>query len=146
MVNITSEVCSEVYDIIYNMKLYNKIPKGFIEIINKNRNPQYKVNIDYSKSINEQELQRGTRVVLALIYRDYLCSEEERKALIKRDKEELKQKEIEQREMYNPDNLFKSRIEKKEEPSMQNETSMVVYKETIFQKIINIFKKIFRIK
>ena len=146
MVNITSEVCSEVYDIIYNMKLYNKIPKGFIEIINKNRNPQYKVNIDYSKSINEQELQRGTRVVLALIYRDYLCSEEERKALIQKDKDELKKIENELKERYNPDNLFKNK--KIEEIEIKGEIqALVEYKEkTFIQKVWNKIKSLFKRK
>lgn len=144
MVNITKEVCSEVYDIIYHMKLEKKIPKGFIELINKNRDMEYKVNIDYSKNINDQELQRGTKVLLSIIYRDYLCSEEERKALIKRDQEELKRIEEEKREKYNPDNLLKKNIEKNQ-AEVKDETSMVIYKETIIQKFLKKIKRIFRI-
>ena len=40
MVYITNQVCSEVYDIIYHMEkeLFNKIPKDFIDLINKRIN------------------------------------------------------------------------------------------------------------
>lgn len=145
MVNITNQVCSEVYDIIYHMEeeLFNKIPKNFIDLMKQNRDENFEVNIDYSKSINDQDLQRGTRVILSLIYRDYLCSEEQRKTLIEKDEKELKQIEEEIREKYNPDNLFKKRIEEKEEPEEQN--SMVIYKETIIQKLFNKIKKLFHL-
>lgn len=113
MANITKQAFSEVYDIICHMDLEKEIPNDFLELINKNRDVQYKVNIDYSKSINEQELQKGTRVLLAIIYREYLCSEEERNDLIRKDKEELNRIEAELREKYNPNNLFKKGIDKK---------------------------------
>lgn len=123
MVNITNQVCSEVYDIIFHMEneLFNKIPKSFINIIEQNRDEKYETKIDYSKSINDQELQRGTRVILSLIYRDYLCSEKQRKILIEKDEKELKDEEIE------------------------NPKSMIIYKETIIQKIINKIKKWFHL-
>ena len=59
----------EVYDILQhlNTKLYKKIPQSFIEFIDENRNKEYKVNIDYTKSINSQKLQKNTRIILSLI-------------------------------------------------------------------------------
>ena len=133
MLNITKQEFSEVYDIIFNMELYNKIPKSFIELIDNNRDTSYKVNIDYSKSINEQELKKGTRVLLSLIYRDYLCNEEERQTLIKKDKEELKKAEEELRERYSPDNLFKNKSENKKE----NMQMVQIEKVSFWTKIIN---------
>lgn len=140
MLNITRQAFSEVYDIIDNMELYNEIPKSFIDLIDSNRDTQYKVNIDYSKSINEQELQKGTRVLLSLIYRDYLCSEEERQILIKKDEEELKKIEEELREKYNPDNLFKNKKENKEE----NMQIVKIEKVNFWTKIINKIKSLFK--
>lgn len=141
MLNITKQAFSEVYDIIYNMELYNEIPKSFIDLIDSNRDTQYKVNIDYSKSINEQELQKGTRVLLSLIYRDYLCSEEERQILIKKDKEELKKIEEELREKYNPDNLFKNKKENKEENLQMIKIEQVNFWTKFINKIKSLFKK-----
>ena len=141
MLHITKEAFSEVYDIIYNFEINNKIPKNFIELIDNNRDKQYKVNIDYTKSINDQELQKGTRVILALIYRDYLCSIEERECLIKQDKEILEKIEKEKREKYNYDNLFKN----KETPRIKEEVvAMVEYKQSNFiLKILNKIKSFF---
>ena len=147
MVNITNQVFSEVYDIIYHMEeeLFNKIPKGFIKMIQQNRDENFAVNIDYSKSINDQELQRGTRVVLSLIYRDYICSKEEREEIIKTDEEELKRVEEELKEKYNPDNLFKNRKYKMEEIQEENNnTEMIVYKENIIQKLFRKIKEFFK--
>lgn len=143
MVDITKEVCSEVYDIIQHMKkeLVNKIPNSFINLIKQNRDENFIVNIDYSKRINDQELQRGTRVILSLIYRDYLCSKEQREELIKKDKEELKIIEEQLRKKYNLDNLFKNNKNKLEKIE-EKETTMVIYEETIIQKFLNKLKEI----
>ena len=82
---------NETYDIICHLdkNLYDKIPKNFLELIKKNVEPDYKVNIDYSKSINDQDLKKDTRILLSLIYRDYLCSQEEKNKLIQNDKRQL---------------------------------------------------------
>ena len=144
MLNITEQVFSEVYDIIYNMKIDNYIPKEFVELINNNRDKQYKVNIDYSKSINDQELQRGTRVIVSLIYRDFLCNKEERQFLVNKDKEKIKKYEEELREKYNTDNLFKNRNNttnhKKEEMQM-----IKIEKMNLFEKILKKIKMFFKI-
>lgn len=88
---MTRQAYSEVYNIInhFEKELYAKIPQSFINAIKKNRDLNYKVNIDYTKTINEQELLRETRVILSLIYRDYLCTDEQRKEIILNDKKNL---------------------------------------------------------
>ena len=144
MLNITKQAFSEVYDIIYNMGIYNEIPKSFIELINSNRDIEYKVNIDYTQSLNEQELQKGTRVLLSLIYMDYLCSQEERQMLIQKDKNELIKIEEEKREKYNPEILFKKQVKNIEEVKT-NEQSIMIYKESILKRLINKIKSIFHV-
>ena len=142
---------TEVYNIInhFEEELYNKIPKKFINLIEQNMDNTYNSNIDFTKSINDQELLHETRVILSLIYRDYLCSEEEREALIQKDKIELAKYEEELREKYNPDNIFKNRQPTvlKEEETLEEtveETSMVEYKESFVKKIFNKIKSIFK--
>ena len=102
---------SELYDIINHLEpeLYKKIPKEFIEKIDENRDKKFNVNIDYSKSINDQELLKDTRIILSAIYRDYICSKEKRQELIKNDRIELAKLDKAKREKYNPDDLFKRR-------------------------------------
>ena len=136
---------SEAYDIILHMdkELVKKIPEKFIKFVEQNKAENYKTNIDYSKSINQQELQKGTRVILSIIYRDYLCSSEKKKELMKNDEDELKRIEQELREKYNPDNLFKKK-EKIEETTECVE--IIEYKEENFlikliKKFISFFKR-----
>jgi len=139
--NIDKKVFSEVYDIIYHMEknLYKKIPKQFIHFIKENKDDNYIINIDYSKSINEQELLQQTRVMLSLIYRDYLCDEEERKELIEKDKKELKRIEEGIREIYNPDEIFKN---KKQEND--NKLPIEVKRKNLLEKIIEFIKNIIK--
>ena len=72
--NNINQAFSEVYDIVNHIEkdLYNKIPKNFIAMLEKNKDEKYVPQIDYSKSINEQKLLKDTRVILSLIYRDYI--------------------------------------------------------------------------
>ena len=58
--------------------MQDKIPSSVIKFIDDNRNKDYKINIDYSKNINEQPIKKDTRILLSIIYRDYLCGDEER--------------------------------------------------------------------
>ena len=147
MENTMNQSYSEVYDIIKHLdkKLYNKIPTGFIEMLREKMDNNYNVEIDYNKSINEQKLLKDTKIILSIIYRDYLCSEEKKKELIEKDKADLVRYENEIRERYNPDKIFKNRIqENNTEKTKENITAMVEYKESIFLKIIEFFKKIFK--
>ena len=147
MENTMNQSYSEVYDIIKHLdkKLYNKIPTGFIEMLRENMDNNYNVEIDYNKSINEQKLLKDTKIILSIIYRDYLCSEEKKKELIEKDKADLVRYENELREKYNPDKIFKNRIqENNTEKTRENTTAMVEYKENIFLKLIEFLKKIFK--
>ena len=147
MENTINQSYSEVYDIIEHLdkKLYNKIPAKFIKMLKENMDNNYNVEIDYNKSINEQKLLKDTKIILSIIYRDYLCSEEKKKELIEKDKADLVRYENEIRERYNPDKIFKNRIqENNTEKTKENITAMVEYKENIFLKIIEFFKKIFK--
>lgn len=137
---------SEVYDILQhlNTKLYEKIPQSFIEFIDENRNKEYKVNIDYTKSINSQKLQKNTRIILSLIYRDYLCTNEQKEQLIDSDKIELqKQREILNNQL-NLDKIFHKRSDLTEMPK-EEKVSMIVYKKSLFHKIINKISKILKL-
>ena len=152
MVNITKQTFSEVNDVLNHMddELYNQIPKKFIKLIKNNMDENYKVSIDYSKGINNVDLSKETRLVLALIYRDYICDDNERKELIESEQHELRKIEQELREKYNPDNIFKKQKNKEEnteeikESTEENQTNMTIYKESIFIRIINMIKRVFR--
>ena len=111
MENNYGKIFAEVLDIINNSEkeVKAKIPEKLYQQFEKNTDKSYKVNIDYSKEDWDNNISEETKEILALIYRDYIVSPEERKELIKEEAEFEKQKELELREKYNPDNLFKNK-------------------------------------
>ena len=147
------EAFTEVNEIIKMMpeELVNKIPNKFREMIEEERDKGYVPNIQ--EPLEKCKLKNETIIILGLIYRDFLCSPEERKRLQEKDAKELAevQKAIEEeiREKYNPDDIFKSRRQNNAEPTQQiqeNNSMIVVKEEKWYQKIFSIVKGIFRIK
>lgn len=154
MVNTINQSFTEVYDIIMHFEkdMYSKIPHKFLNLVKQNRDMNYKVNIDYNKNLNEQNLLQKTKIILSLIYIDFLCSPEQRNELIEKDKIELELEEKLLREKYNPDNTFKKKktniVEKDNEKkkAITENIQMTIYKESIFKSIINSILRFFHIK
>lgn len=147
------EAFTEVNEIIKMMpeELVNKIPNKFREMIEEERYKEYVPNIQ--EPLEKCKLKNETIIILGLIYRDFLCSPEERKRLQEKDAKELaevqKAIEKENREKYNPDDIFKNRRQSNIEQTqqIQEDNSMIVVKEEKwYQKIFNIIKGIFKIK
>ena len=65
------------------------IPTSFMEFLRENMDATRINHLDFSKNLMEMDLSRTTRVLLSLVYRDFLCSEVERKALVDKDREEI---------------------------------------------------------
>lgn len=124
MENTISQAFAEVYDIIMHLEkdLYNKIPKSFLELLEKNRDKEYKFNIDYLKDINEQYLLQDTRAILALIYIDFLCDEEQRLKLKEQEEILLEKSKKKLYEKYNTDNIFRN---KSNNTTSNKETSLI---------------------
>lgn len=136
----------EVYIILENSeeKVKQKIPENFKKIIIRNMDKEYNANINFNYATWEDTIMEETQQILAIIYRDYLVTKEEREKLLKEESEEEKRIEQELREKYNPDNIFKKNKEK--DNSNDNNTSMIKIEEIkwykkIISKILSIFKK-----
>ena len=145
------EAFAEVNEIIKLMpiELVNKIPSKFCEMIVEEKDKTYIPDI--KEPLEKCKLKNETIIILGLIYRDFLCSPEERKKLQEKDAKELQeiQKAIEDevRQKYNPDDLFKKRNQNNTEEThnLEENTSMVVVQEQKwYQKIFNIIKGIFK--
>ena len=143
---------SEVNDIIKIMpeELASKIPKSFKQMVADERDKEYKTNIQ--EPLEKVKLKNGTIIILGLIYRDFLCSKEERKKLQEKDAKEIQemklQLEKEMREKYNPDKIFDRTEKVNQESTMNNiskETALVEIKEEGFiAKLKMIIKKLFK--
>ena len=141
-VNQINNAYAEVYDIILHMdaNLKNKIPYKFIKIIKENRNPDYNIDIDYSRSIVKQNILYDTKVILSVIYRDFLVDNETKLNLKKKD-----QLSIEEKYSYN--DIFKKNKSVKSEAdiSTRQETALIEIKnKKWYEKLFSFFKNLFK--
>ncbi len=131
---------SEIDLILDNMEdeYVNKIPSKLREFIKGNKKNNYIPNIDSNKSLEEQKLQKETKILLSILYMNYWCeSEEEKKKLLEKFAENENIKEAELKEKYNIENIYRRNISKSNETEQQ-ENSLQIYKEDgIFKKIWN---------
>ncbi len=145
MDEINKRVFSEVIEVLNNSEkeIQEKIPQKFINFLNENKDENYIPSINFSDEHWEDSVEDDTRAMLALIYRDYIISEDERKTLINEEKIEQRKIEEELREKYNPDNIFKKNVEQKDESTVNN-NQLIEVKETswfkrLYKKILSIF-------
>lgn len=142
---------AEVNEIMKLMpiELINKIPSKFREMIEEEKDNNYIPDI--KEPIEKCKLKNETIIILGLIYRDFLCSQDERKKLQEKDARELQKvkKDIEEemREKYNPDDIFKKKNQNNMEESNakeENTSMVVVQEEKWYEKIFNLIKRIFK--
>ena len=154
MNSINSEVYVDISIIIKMMpiEMREKISKSFINFIEKNKSNNYVSNINPKIPIREQNIRKETKEMLGIIYRDYLCSNEEHGELIKQEEqeikqyeEELRQYEEELRQKYNPNDIFKNKQKEYNYEKEKANVAMVEYKkETLIEKILKFFKSRFK--
>ena len=139
-----------------------KIPKQMIETFKKKRDKNHFFEVDVTKSFEEQNLLEETKVIFAIIFRDYWATPYQREKIKAKENYEMQKLEEEKLKKYNPDDLFKRKIKEKNGESFQKDFKEnieeelkkteqkenklpVEYKEKFYTKIIKFFKKIFNI-
>lgn len=116
----------------------NKISKKLLEFMDKNEDKDYEFKLDLEKNLDNQNIMRETKTLLTMIYKDYWVTKEEKKAL-----EEISYKNEEKyNEKYDIDNIWNQR----ESVNISNNINqeMVIYKESVFQKVVEMIKSFIR--
>ena len=152
MNNITYEkALREVDYILQNLpfEIQKKIPSDFKQGIVDNMDMNYvPESFDKNKTLDEQKISEEAKKILALIYRNYIVSDEERKQLIIEEKKIVQKLEDEKRDRYNSEEIFKNKHKKSIgiiEKTTADELEIEKYKEKkwykkIFLKILKILK------
>lgn len=120
--------------------MQNQINHKFINFIEQNKDINYISNIKPNVPIKYQELSETTQALMALIYRDYLCNEEERNELLIAENEAIKKIEDENRKKYEIN--FKKTNKNLYSENVSN-TLIEYKKETFITKIINKIRNFF---
>jgi len=137
MTEFSSKVYSEVYEIINMLSADEKakIPEKWHEFIEIKRDKEYKLDVN-----NEDiELLEDTEKILSVLYTDYLATEEERKIIQAKENSYSTYN-------FNSSNTAKTLINtsSKADITEQNNTEMIEYQKTFFQKCIDRIKIFFR--
>ena len=128
-----------------NKDIIEKLPRSFINIVDQNMDKTYTPNINYNQNICNQNLKKETQIIISLIYRDYLCNEEEKQKIIKNDINEIDKINSKMSELYNIDTIFKQKnsdIKNTSIDSSKNEICNLpvkLKKDNWFTKLLKIF-------
>ena len=144
MNSVNSEIYTDISVIINMMpnEMKNKISNSFIAFIENNKSSDYISSINPKMPIKYQNIRKETKEMLGIIYRDFLCSNEQRKKLIKEEQEEIAKYEEKIKERYNPNDIFRDK--QNCEKDIINVAMVECKKETFIEKILKFFKKLFK--
>ena len=136
----------EIYEIlkIFPRELVNEIPKDKIDFFYQNMNYDYEYNIS-KETFDGQTMLEETKAILTILFRDYWATPEQKEKLVNFTKNAQNVIDEENREKYNPDNLFKNRSINHME-NVKQEQALVEYKESFFKRIINKIRNLFKLK
>lgn len=148
MENNLLKAYSEVDKILSFMEIryVEKVPKKMREMLKNEKLQDYEPNIDKNIPLEEQQLERKTLAILAMLNLNYWCeNEEEKEELIRAYSNNDKKRNEELREKYNPDNIFKNKNKEREVEQITEEiTAIAEYKkENFIKKLLNKIKRLF---
>ena len=129
------------------IKYVEKVPKKMREMFKNEKLQGYEPNIDKNIPLEEQQLERKTLAILAMLNLNYWCeNQEEKQELLRAYSDNDKKREEELREKYNPDNIFKNKNKEQDaEQETDKITSVVEYKEkNLIKKLLDKIKRLFR--
>lgn len=149
---------TEVLDILkyISKEDYEKIPKSKIKVFEENSNKNYSFTYDENKMLDEQNVSEITKAIIAILFRDYWATKEQRYVIIKKQQEikEQKQKELmakfEQNKKISEKDLKKVNVASDLDLDIDYEllgTNMPLYKkeEGFFEKLVNKIKGLLNI-
>lgn len=137
---------SEVIYILSFMEreMYEKIPLELIEYLEDNCDINHNIEFDPKKSLEEQDIQEETQIIIATIYIDYIATPSEKKKI---EQEVNIGFYIDESEKIGFDSKkFNNRIDKAIKNTNIEIENALVKKEKWFEKMLNKLKKSFYIK
>ena len=141
---------SEVLEILkyVSKEDYEKIPNSKIELFETNHNKEYVFKYNPNKTLDEQNVSKTAKAIIAILFRDYWATEIQRRKIINKQNYDRMKLEEEKKIRYNPDNLFKSNeknvtmnVAKKEEELALTEADDIKWYKKVWSFLIKFFRK-----
>ena len=145
---------TEVLDILkyISKEDYEKIPKSKIKVFEENSNKNYSFTYDENKTLDEQNVSETAKAIIAILFRDYWATKEQRYVIIKKQREAREEQERQIRERIEQNRQIKEDSLKVIDVSSDLDldldysrgTNLEIYKEeNIFKRIISKIKEMF---
>ena len=101
---------SEVLEILkyISKEDYEKIPNSKIELFETNHNKEYIFKYNPNKTLDEQNVSKTAKAIIAILFRDYWATEIQKEKIIAKQNYDRMQLEEKKKEIYNSDNIFKN--------------------------------------
>lgn len=146
----TKEIYSEVYQVLNLLgnEYIDKLPSSLVNMVKDKRQVNYIPQYTDDIPLNKQDIKKETMAIIALLYLNYWCENENEKLevqqILKRNEDKY---QTELKEKYNTDNIFKNynkynKDSNKVKCNIETKALMMPYKESIFRRIINKIKSI----
>ena len=105
---------SEVLEILKYIPIedYNKIPNSRIKLFETNHNKEYIFKYNPNKTLDEQNVSKTAKAIIAILFRDYWATELQKEKIINKQNYDRMKLEEEKIHIYNSNNLFKNNEKK----------------------------------
>ncbi len=142
---------TELIEILKYFSKYDleKIPKDIIKIYIKDRDEKYEFSYDPELDIDEQNVSKLTKILLANLYIEYLADENEKLYIKNKDLLQLKEIEKQEQEKYDIENIFNNKNKKHSiDTEVSNNTSLIIVsnKTNIIKRVFEKIKRFFMSK
>lgn len=91
---------------------YDKIPKNRINLFKAYANNDYAFWYDITKTLDEQNVSKTAKAIIAILFRDYWATELQKEKIIAKQNYDRMQLEEKKKERYNSDNIFENNKKK----------------------------------
>lgn len=154
MIMVTEEyanACAEVVRILDYIPYgdYKKIPKDVILHYEKNANKNCDFEYNVKISLEEQNVSKTAKTIIAILFRDYWATSEQKDKILNYEKYKTITEEEIKKEKYNSENIFR----KKEENLIENiklrkedNIAIVPLENKGYKKILNKILKFLRLR
>lgn len=145
MVNLKyANAYSEVLEILkyISKEQYNKIPNELIKVYEENSDKNYYFKYNPEKTLEEQKVLKITKIIIAILFRDYWATDEQKAKIIANQNNNRKKLENKKIEKYNAEEVFKKNEIIKEE--IKEESLILIKKEKWYLRIYLFLKNLIK--
>ena len=116
---------------------YNKIPSEKIELYKAIQEKNYNFKYNPSKTLDEQNVSKRAKAIIALLFRDYWATDIQKKKILEKQKYDRQRIEEEKKQKYQDKDLFKKEERTIEIKDNTESVTLIKYKENVFNRFLN---------